>query len=231
MKRGRPAFTLSALARPEHERAVSEAMLRETSTLGVRIAHLDRIELERERFTVEVNGEPVRVKVGRLDGKIVNLAPEHADCERAARITGEPVKVVWAQGARGGARMIEARDRRARQRRRRVLAAASTRPSSPRSPTGRSETRRSPSPPSRPPSPPGELDGARRVAAHIGIAHEIVRTDELARPGYRANGPDRCYFCKSELYDVLAELARAARLQRAAQRRQPGRPGRLATRA
>src|SRR5215210_5065099 len=53
----------------------------------------------------------------------------------------------------------------------------------------------------------GELDGAKRVAAHIGIAHEIVRTDELARPGYRANGPDRCYFCKSELYDVLAELA------------------------
>ena len=53
----------------------------------------------------------------------------------------------------------------------------------------------------------GELDGARRVAAHIGIAHEIVRTDELARPGYRANGPDRCYFCKSELYDVLAQLA------------------------
>jgi uncharacterized protein len=54
----------------------------------------------------------------------------------------------------------------------------------------------------------GELDGARRVAGHIGIAHEIVRTDELARPGYRANGPDRCYFCKSELYDTLAELAR-----------------------
>jgi uncharacterized protein len=53
----------------------------------------------------------------------------------------------------------------------------------------------------------GELDGAKRVAAHIGIAHEIVRTDELARPGYRANGPDRCYFCKTELYDVLAELA------------------------
>jgi uncharacterized protein len=53
----------------------------------------------------------------------------------------------------------------------------------------------------------GELDGAKRVAAHIGIAHEIVSTDELARPGYRANGPDRCYFCKTELYDVLAELA------------------------
>jgi uncharacterized protein len=54
----------------------------------------------------------------------------------------------------------------------------------------------------------GELDGARRVAAHIGIAHETIATDELARDGYRANGRDRCYFCKSELYDRLAELAR-----------------------
>jgi len=97
MKRGRPGFVMSALARPETERAVAEAMLRETSTLGVRIAHLDRIELERGSFTVEVAGEPVRVKVGKLDGRVVNLAPEHADCERAAHISGAPVKVVWAQ--------------------------------------------------------------------------------------------------------------------------------------
>jgi uncharacterized protein (TIGR00299 family) protein len=97
MKHGRPGFVLSALARPGDEHAVATAMLRETSTLGVRIARLDRIELERESRTVEVAGEPVRVKVGRLDGQIVNLAPEHADCERAARITGAPVKTVWAQ--------------------------------------------------------------------------------------------------------------------------------------
>jgi pyridinium-3,5-biscarboxylic acid mononucleotide sulfurtransferase len=50
----------------------------------------------------------------------------------------------------------------------------------------------------------GELEGARRVAAHIGIRHEVVRTNELARPGYVANGRDRCYFCKTELYDTLA---------------------------
>ena len=50
MKRGRPGFVMSALARPDDERAVAEAMLRETSTLGVRIAHLDRIELEREQL-------------------------------------------------------------------------------------------------------------------------------------------------------------------------------------
>ena len=53
----------------------------------------------------------------------------------------------------------------------------------------------------------GELAGARAVAAAIGIAHETITTDELARPGYRANGEDRCYHCKSELYDALAALA------------------------
>jgi len=54
----------------------------------------------------------------------------------------------------------------------------------------------------------GELDGARRVAAAIGIAHEVITTQELAREGYRRNAPDRCYHCKSELYDALAGLAR-----------------------
>lgn len=55
----------------------------------------------------------------------------------------------------------------------------------------------------------GELDGARGVARAIGIVHETIRTDELAREGYRRNGPDRCYHCKSELYDRLGALAAA----------------------
>jgi uncharacterized protein len=53
----------------------------------------------------------------------------------------------------------------------------------------------------------GELDGARSVAGAIGIAHRVVHTDELAREGYRRNGRDRCYHCKSELYDTLGALA------------------------
>jgi pyridinium-3,5-biscarboxylic acid mononucleotide sulfurtransferase len=55
----------------------------------------------------------------------------------------------------------------------------------------------------------GELDGARAVADAVGIGHRAISTDELARAGYRANGPDRCYHCKSELYDRLAEVASA----------------------
>jgi uncharacterized protein (DUF111 family) len=97
MKQGRPGFTLSAVARPAEEAAVAEAILRETSTLGVRVSRLQRWELERDWRTVEVDGEPIRVKLGRLDGRVVNVAPEHADCERAARRAGAPVKVVWAR--------------------------------------------------------------------------------------------------------------------------------------
>jgi len=55
----------------------------------------------------------------------------------------------------------------------------------------------------------GELDGARTVAAAVGIAHRTITTDELAREGYRRNGEDRCYHCKSELYDRLAALGAA----------------------
>lgn len=97
MKRGRPGFVLSALARPCNEDPVVDAILRETSTLGVRITRARRRELERAHRTVVVDGEPVRVKLGLRSGAVVNIAPEHADCEQAARRAGLPVKVVWAR--------------------------------------------------------------------------------------------------------------------------------------
>ncbi|RCS41570.1 ATP-dependent sacrificial sulfur transferase LarE [Bremerella cremea] len=51
-----------------------------------------------------------------------------------------------------------------------------------------------------------DLAIAREVAAAIGIRHEVVETSELARPGYVANAPDRCFHCKSELYDHLTAI-------------------------
>jgi uncharacterized protein len=54
----------------------------------------------------------------------------------------------------------------------------------------------------------GELDGARAVAREIGIRHETITTAELEREGYRRNDRDRCYHCKTELYDALHDLAR-----------------------
>jgi uncharacterized protein len=53
----------------------------------------------------------------------------------------------------------------------------------------------------------GELAGARDVARAIGIAHETITTAELDREGYRRNDRDRCYHCKTELYDSLSAIA------------------------
>ena len=96
MKKGRPGIVLCALARPADERRVAEAILRGTSTLGVRISQARRWELERDWRTVEVDGADVRVKLGWLNGEVVNAAPEHDDCAALAARTGRPVKAVWA---------------------------------------------------------------------------------------------------------------------------------------
>jgi uncharacterized protein (TIGR00299 family) protein len=97
MKKGRPGFVLCALARPEAQAAIARALLEETSALGVRVARLDRYELDRDERVVDVAGGRVRVKVGLLDGRVVNLAPEHDDCAALARTTGRSVQSVWAE--------------------------------------------------------------------------------------------------------------------------------------
>lgn len=54
--------------------------------------------------------------------------------------------------------------------------------------------------------PRRELEDARRLAALIGIRHEVVRTEEFENPNYLKNDGSRCYFCKSELYSRVEEL-------------------------
>jgi pyridinium-3,5-biscarboxylic acid mononucleotide sulfurtransferase len=46
------------------------------------------------------------------------------------------------------------------------------------------------------------------VVQKFGFQHEVIQTEELENPGYRANNPDRCFFCKDELYTKLESLAR-----------------------
>jgi uncharacterized protein len=49
---------------------------------------------------------------------------------------------------------------------------------------------------------------AEQVVAQLALPHRFIETRELERAGYRANGPDRCYFCKTELFEVMAALRR-----------------------
>jgi uncharacterized protein len=54
----------------------------------------------------------------------------------------------------------------------------------------------------------GELEEAKELAERIGIRHRVIKTEEFADPNYLRNNPDRCYFCKSELYGRLSEMLR-----------------------
>lgn len=53
-----------------------------------------------------------------------------------------------------------------------------------------------------------EREDALRIANEIGAAHRLVESAELEREGYAANGPDRCFHCKSELYDIAEQKRR-----------------------
>jgi pyridinium-3,5-bisthiocarboxylic acid mononucleotide nickel chelatase len=97
MKKNRPGVVFSALARPARAQAVIRAILSETTALGCRVAQVERAELEREEYRLNVDGGEVRVKVGRLGRAVVNVAPEHDDCAALARAKSRPVKAVWAE--------------------------------------------------------------------------------------------------------------------------------------
>ncbi len=56
--------------------------------------------------------------------------------------------------------------------------------------------------------PAAEREEAAALARRLGARHQFIETTELERPGYVANAADRCYFCKSELFERLGKLAR-----------------------
>ena len=56
--------------------------------------------------------------------------------------------------------------------------------------------------------PASELEETRRLAALLGAKHVIVQTRELDNPEYAMNSPNRCYFCKEELFAKLGPIAR-----------------------
>jgi len=98
MKNGRPGITLAALVSTTNERSVAHAMLRHSTTLGVRVRRVEhRWALERRFDKVVVDGYDISVKFGLLDGEVVNVKPEHRDCVRVAQATGRSVKDVWGQ--------------------------------------------------------------------------------------------------------------------------------------
>lgn len=96
MKKGRPAHTLSVLTGAGRAAAVRTAVFRHTSTIGVRELPVGKHALAREMAAIDVDGQPVAVKLARHDGVVVNAMPEYDDVARAAAALDRPVNDVLA---------------------------------------------------------------------------------------------------------------------------------------
>ncbi|MGE3909522.1 MAG: nickel pincer cofactor biosynthesis protein LarC [Chloroflexota bacterium] len=94
MKKNRPGTLLGVMARPGQARELAQLILRETSTLGVRLRRSERIVTERRSETVATPFGPVRVKLKLLPDRTV-AAPEYEDCALIARTHGVPLADVY----------------------------------------------------------------------------------------------------------------------------------------
>jgi pyridinium-3,5-bisthiocarboxylic acid mononucleotide nickel chelatase len=94
MKKGRLGTLLTILSDDAHAAALEDLLLRETSTLGVRIHQERRSCLNRTHIAVATSYGDIRIKVGSRNNEVLNAAPEFEDCRAAASKHNVPVKQV-----------------------------------------------------------------------------------------------------------------------------------------
>ena len=97
MKKSRPATMLSAIVPSELTGEAVDLVMRETSTLGVRVRPVERYEAEREVVEVRTTLGPATVKVKRLEGRNVGVSPEYEVCRAIARDRGLPLQEVYVR--------------------------------------------------------------------------------------------------------------------------------------
>ena len=74
---------------------MSKILLTETSSFGVRFYSVDRLILDREVKKLKTPYGLIKIKLGKLDGKIVQAAPEFEDCRKVSRTKKLPVKKIY----------------------------------------------------------------------------------------------------------------------------------------
>ncbi len=95
MKKNRPGVHLSVLCEPALEQKIVHAILTETSAFGVRRSEKARYKLERRFEQVTTAYGEVTLKLGLLDGAVVQVAPEYESCRAASERTGQPLRLVY----------------------------------------------------------------------------------------------------------------------------------------
>ena len=95
MKKNRPATKVSVLAEKKEREILSKILLKETTSFGVRFYEVGRLTLDREIKKLKTSYGVIKIKIGSLDGEIVQAAPEFEDCRHAAIKKKIPVKKVY----------------------------------------------------------------------------------------------------------------------------------------
>jgi uncharacterized protein (TIGR00299 family) protein len=108
MKKDRPGVVLHALVEPGAEDRLVAMLFEQTGTLGVRRCPMFRHVAERGVVQVAVSGEPVAVKWGRWEARLVSVAPEYESCAAAAAKTGLALKDVMQRATEAARRELGA---------------------------------------------------------------------------------------------------------------------------
>lgn len=95
MKKNRPATMLCAIVDERSESRAADLIMRETSTLGVRVRPIERYEAGREIRTVDTQLGAASVKLKIINGQTVAVSPEYEDCRRIAAEAGLPLNEVF----------------------------------------------------------------------------------------------------------------------------------------
>ena len=96
MKKNRPGLLVTILSEPANATRLTDLLFSETTTIGVRMYEARRRTLAREFLSVDTGHGPVRMKISRLNGSVLNATPEYDDCQRIAAEKGIPLKDVLA---------------------------------------------------------------------------------------------------------------------------------------
>jgi hypothetical protein len=95
MKKNRPGVLLTVLCSPDQADGLTEQMLRETGSFGVRRTIAERKKLGRDFANVETAYGTITVKLGRLGGKVIHAVPEFESCRAQAKKADVPLKQVY----------------------------------------------------------------------------------------------------------------------------------------